>query len=208
MSRENLFFTLFQLQLVGNHSWATLTSSLLHFYATYSFIWENFSSLYLLHRTQQNNCRNIRVRFFWGRNFHSNSPSKTRRSDINCENLKNKKKDYIKVKEKSFNMDASCFCCQFSLNTAGIIIGVYEIVQYTLLFFFALHFFKGGRESHSMVVKEKFSLKKKFFFLVQLHRFLILANRTPHRRHRFSHHRHLLFMRAHHNISITSLRIV
>jgi hypothetical protein len=40
-------------------------------------------------------------------------------------------------------MDASCFCCQFSLNTAGIIIGVYEIVQYTLLFFFALHFFKG-----------------------------------------------------------------
>lgn len=40
-------------------------------------------------------------------------------------------------------MDASCFCCIFSLNTAGIIIGVYEIVQYTLLFFFALHFFKG-----------------------------------------------------------------
>jgi hypothetical protein len=29
-------------------------------------------------------------------------------------------------------MDASCFCCQFSLNTAGIIIGVYEIVQYTV----------------------------------------------------------------------------
>ncbi|CRK98292.1 CLUMA_CG011654, isoform A [Clunio marinus] len=39
-------------------------------------------------------------------------------------------------------MEANCFCCQFSLNTAGIIIGVYEIVQYTLLFFFALHFFK------------------------------------------------------------------
>lgn len=44
-------------------------------------------------------------------------------------------------------MDANCFCCQFSLNTAGIIIGVYEIVQYTLLFFFALHFFKGERNA-------------------------------------------------------------
>jgi hypothetical protein len=48
-------------------------------------------------------------------------------------------------------MDASCFCCQFSLNTAGIIIGVYEIVQYTLLFFFALHFFKGNKHARRRI---------------------------------------------------------
>ncbi|CAG9804890.1 uncharacterized protein [Chironomus tepperi] len=48
-------------------------------------------------------------------------------------------------------MDASCFYCQFSLNTAGIIIGVYEIVQYTLLFFFALHFFKDDSDFLTIV---------------------------------------------------------
>ncbi|CAO1394187.1 unnamed protein product [Diamesa hyperborea] len=48
-------------------------------------------------------------------------------------------------------MEQKCFCCQFSLNTAGIIIGVYEIVQYTLLFFFALHFFKDDSDFLTIV---------------------------------------------------------
>lgn len=111
-------------------------------------------------------------------------------------------------------MDASCFCCQFSLNTAGIIIGVFEIVQYTVninerkinwticsKLFFSSSIARISCSSFLHSISSKVSWKvfpSSSDLNFSLHSFRWL---------RLSHNCYLLFMCTHHYFSAPCIRI-